>query len=75
MRLAFLVRSMIDDQRIAVRAIALEAFAVLAVVEPELREEVMVLLEHARREGTCAMRSRARRMLPNLLEAEDRARS
>ncbi|HMD78144.1 MAG TPA: hypothetical protein VKG86_12320 [Terracidiphilus sp.] len=75
MRLAFLVRSMIDDQRIAVRAIALEAFAVLAVVEPELREEVMVLLEHARREGTCAIRSRAHRMLLLLLASEDRARS
>ena len=30
----------------------------------------MILLEHARREGTCAMRSRACRVLPPLLEAE-----
>ena len=70
MRLACLVRSMIDDQRIAVRAIALEAFALLAVAEPELREEAMLLLELSRRDGTFAMRSRARRMLPVLLAAE-----
>ena len=70
MRLAPLVRALVDDERNAVRAMALEALAILAVAEPELREEVMILLEHARREGTCAMRSRARRMLPALLEAE-----
>jgi hypothetical protein len=74
MRLAPLVRGLVEDERNAVRAMALEAFAILAVAEPELREEVMVLLEHARREGTCAMRSRARRMLPALLEAELKAR-
>ena len=70
MRLAFLVRAMIDDERIALRAIALEAFAILAVAEPELRQEVMLLLELSRRDGTFAMRSRARRMLPELLAAE-----
>jgi hypothetical protein len=75
MRLAVLARAMVEDERIAVRAMALEAFGILAVAEPELREEVMVLLEHARCEGTCAMRSRARRMLPPLLEAESKAGS
>ena len=65
---------MVEDERIAVRAMALETFAILAVAEPELREEVMALLEHARMKGTCAMRSRARRMLPALLEAELKAR-
>jgi len=74
MKLTILTRAMVEDERIAVRAMALEAFAILAIAEPELREEVMVLLEHARREGTCAMRSRARRMLPALLEAELKAR-
>ena len=74
MRLAPLARAMVEDERNAVRAMALEAFAILAVGEPELREEVAVLLEHARREGTCAMRSRARRMLPALLEAELKGR-
>jgi hypothetical protein len=70
MRLAAPVRAMIDDERIALRAIALEAFALLAVAEPELREEAMLLLERYRREGCCAMRSRARRMLLPLLKAE-----
>ena len=74
MRFAPHIRAMIEDERIAVRAMALEAYAILAVAEPELQEEVMILLEHARREGTCAMRSRARRMLPALLEAELKAR-
>lgn len=73
MRLAFLVRSMIDDQRIAVRAIALEAFAVLAVAEPELHDEAMLLLERYRRNGSCAMRSRARRMLLRLLTPDVKA--
>jgi hypothetical protein len=63
------------DESIALRAIALEAFAILAAAEPELREEVMILLEHARREGACAMRSRARRMLPLLLAAENKAQT
>ncbi len=70
MRLAHLVRSLAEDERIALRAIALEAFGILAVAEPELREEAVPLLERARREGTCAMRSRARRMLPLLLAPE-----
>ena len=75
MKLAPLVRSLVEDERNAVRAMALEALGILAVAEPELREEAMVLLEHARREGTCAMRSRACRVLPPLLEAELKARS
>jgi hypothetical protein len=75
MRLSPLGRGLVEDERIAVRAMALEAFAILAAAEPELREEVMELLEHARREGTCAMRSRARRMLPVLLDAELMSRS
>jgi hypothetical protein len=70
MRLATPVRAMIDDERIALRAIALEAYALLAVAEPELRGEAMLLLERYRREGCCAMRSRARRMLLPLMKAE-----
>jgi len=70
MRLAAPVRAMIDDERIALRAIALEAFALLAVAEPELRDEAMFLLERYRREGCCAMRARARRMLLPLMKAE-----
>jgi hypothetical protein len=64
MRLAVLVRALVEDERNALRAIALEAFATLAVAEPGLRDEVVVLLERSLRNGTAAMRSRARRMLP-----------
>jgi hypothetical protein len=74
MKLAALVRPLIEDERIAIRAIALEAFAILAIAEPELRAEVMVLLEHFRRNGASAMRSRSRRMLLLLLAAEKKAR-
>jgi hypothetical protein len=45
MRLAVLVRALIEDERNALRAIALEAFAILAAAEPELRDEAMLLLE------------------------------
>jgi hypothetical protein len=64
--LATLVRALAVDERNALRAIALEALAILAAAEPELRDEATVVLEHARREGTSAMRMRARRMLLHL---------
>jgi hypothetical protein len=70
MRLAVLARVMIDDERIAVRAMALEAFGVLAAEEPELRDEAIMLMEQYRREGCCAMRARARRMLLVLMKAD-----
>ncbi|MGA2672555.1 MAG: hypothetical protein ABSE99_04935 [Terracidiphilus sp.] len=74
MRLAVPVRAMIEDERVALRAIALEAFALLAVAEPALRDEAMGYLEYARRDGTCALRSRAKRMLLAMLAAENRDR-
>jgi hypothetical protein len=74
MMLASLVRSLTHDGRNAIRAIALEAFAILAVAEPELQDEAMLLLEHSRREGTPAMRIRARRMLLLLLASENKVR-
>jgi hypothetical protein len=70
MRLALLVRPMVADPRNAVRAMGLESLALVAVPEPALRDEVLHILERARREGTCAMRSRACRMLPLVLAAE-----
>jgi hypothetical protein len=70
MSLAVYVRALVEDPRNALRAIALEAFTILAAAEPELREEALPLMERCRREGTCAMRSRAKRMLPLLLAAE-----
>jgi hypothetical protein len=73
-RLAAPVRAMIEDERIAVRAMALEAFALLAVAEPALRDEAMALLELARRDESCALRSRSKRMLLAMLAAENRDR-
>jgi hypothetical protein len=70
MSLAVYLRALVQDPRNALRTIALEALAILAVAEPELRDEVLPLMERARREGTCAMRCRAKRMLPLLLAAE-----
>jgi hypothetical protein len=75
MRLTPLVRSLAQDERIALRAIALEAFAILAQNEPELRDEVMLLLERSRRAPEAAVRCRALRMLPLLLACEIEARS
>jgi hypothetical protein len=63
MRLAALVRSMSQDKRVGVRAMALEAFTVLAAAEPSLRDEVMPLIEQARMSESVAMQMRARRML------------
>lgn len=75
MSLAVYVRGLVEDPRNALRAIALEAFTILAIDEPKLRDEVLPLLERFRREGTCAMRSRAKRMLPPLLALELESRS
>jgi hypothetical protein len=72
--LAAYLRSLVVDPRNALRTIALEAYAILAVAEPELRDEALPLLDRARREGTCAMRSRSRRMLPLLLAEEAASR-
>jgi hypothetical protein len=73
MCLASLVRTLTNDERNAIRAIALEAFAILAAAEPELLDEATLLLEHSRREGTSAMRSRARRRLLLLMASENEA--
>jgi hypothetical protein len=63
LKLAVLVRALAEDRRNALRAIALEASAILAATEPELRDQVILLLEQARIDGTPAMRTRAKRML------------
>ena len=75
MRLAPLVRSLVEDGRIAVRAMGLEAFAILGIAEPELRDEILPLLERSRRAPEAAVRCRALRMLPLLLAAEIEAAS
>lgn len=72
MNLAVLVRPLIENERIAVRAMALEAFAILGAAEPELRDEATLLLERYRRDRTPAMRCRARRMSLVLLKSEEK---
>ncbi len=69
-RLLPLVRARLAEDRIAVRAMALEAFALLAVHEPELRDEAMEMLEAARHDAAPALRCRAKLMLPLLMRAE-----
>ena len=75
MRLVPLVRTRLAEDRIAVRAMALEAFAILAVAEPALRDEAMELLETAHHNPAFALRARARLMLPSLMKAEKRTRA
>jgi hypothetical protein len=70
MRLVPLVRARLAEDRIAVRAMALEAMAILAASEPELRDEAMEKLEAARHSPDFAMRARARLMLPTVMKAE-----
>jgi hypothetical protein len=70
LRLLPLVRARLAEDRIAVRAMALEAFAILAANEPELRDEAMEMLEAARHDAAIAMRCRAKLMLPLLMRAE-----
>jgi hypothetical protein len=67
MRLLSLVRARLAEARIAVRAMALEAFAHLATREPGLRDEAMAMLETARYDPAPAMRCRAKLMLPMLM--------
>ena len=71
-RLLPLVRVRLEEDRIALRAMALEAFAVRAAAEPDLRDEALTLLESARHSTIPALRSRAKLMLPLLVRAEAR---
>ena len=70
MRLLPLVRTRLAEDRIAVRAMALEAFAFLATREPDLRDEAMEMLENARHDQAPAMRCRAKLMLSVLMKAD-----
>ena len=71
-RLLPLVRARLAEDRIAVCAMALEAFATLAAHEPDLRDEAMEMLEQHRHSTDPAMRARARMMLPILMRADTR---
>jgi hypothetical protein len=69
-RLLPLVRARLAEDRIAVRAMALEAFATLAAHEPDLRDEAIEMLERERHSADPAMRARARSLLPALMRSE-----
>jgi len=71
-RLEPLIRMLLEDERVALRAIAMEAFAILAVAEPGLRDEALLLVERSRHDANAAIRARGRRMLPALRMAEVR---
>jgi hypothetical protein len=73
MRLLPLVRARLAEERIAVRAMALEAFAILAASQSELRDEAMEKLEAARHSPDFALRARARLMLPLVMKSEANA--
>ena len=70
MSLAALLRAQAREPRIGVRAIALEAFAILAAAEAELRDEAMLIIERARKNEAYAVRIRARRVLLPLLSSQ-----
>jgi hypothetical protein len=72
LRLLPLVRAHLAESRIAVRAMALEAFTILAAHEPDLHDEAMTLLEVERHSTIPAMRCRAKLMLTVLMKAEAR---
>lgn len=71
-RLLPLVRARLQEERVAVRAMALEAFAMLGAQEPDLREEAMAMLEQQRHSPDFALRARARLMAPLVMRAEAR---
>jgi len=73
MRLLPLVRARLAEDRLAVRAMALEAFAWLAAREAELRDEALEMLEAARH-GEPAMRASAKLMLPVVMKADSVAK-
>jgi hypothetical protein len=59
-----------EEERIGVRAMALEALLVMAAGDVTLRDEALDALEAAQRSAIPAMRARARRMLPMMLRSE-----
>lgn len=63
MRLVTLIRPMLEDDRTALRATAIEVFARMAAAEPALRDEALAMLSEIRFRGTPATSARARTML------------
>jgi hypothetical protein len=61
-----LLKEFLNDRSSIVKTCALQGLAVLAQGEPELRSEVIGVMEQASRTGTPAMKARARKLLPKL---------
>lgn len=70
LRAAEMMRRLADDEQNVIRVTALEGFVHLAIREQSLQEEARTLLENARRNGTPAMKARARRMLKRLQSSQ-----
>ncbi len=70
MKLADLLRGMLEEEQIAIRAIAIEAFATIACAEPELRDEAIGMLELCGESGIPAIRSRGRRMMLTMMKSQ-----
>jgi HEAT repeat protein len=61
-----LLKEFLSDRSSIVKTCALQGLAELAEGIPELRSEVIGLMEQASRMGTPAMKARARKLLPRL---------
>jgi hypothetical protein len=57
------LRRYLDDESRIVKIFALQALYELSLVDPGMRQCVMALLRDAERNGTAAMRARARKLL------------
>lgn len=72
-RLAFeLYQSFLADKSGAVRSFSLSGLAELAGLDPELRADVIAIIEERMPAGTPAMRARGRKVLTQLYRAERR---
>ena len=60
-----------EEERVAVRAMALEALLVLGARDAWIRDEAMDALAGAQRSSIPAMRMRAKKMLPVILKAQN----
>ena len=67
LRAAALLQPLLDDPSIVVRCTGIEGLGLLTSSIPELRPEVMPILEEAVLSGTPGIRCRARAALANLL--------
>jgi hypothetical protein len=65
-RTVALLKEFLSDRSSIVKTCALQGLAELAQSDPELRSDVIIVVERASRTGTPAMKARARKLLPKL---------